>query len=67
MVQPKPSRPPRRASPAPGQRRIEVLVQDVHAPAFRLEAQRQAAAVAASRQAQDDQDFIGAVSSDAEE
>jgi hypothetical protein len=42
------------------------VVPDVRAPAFRIEAQRQAAAVAASRQAQDDQDFIDAISSDAE-
>ncbi len=61
MSQPKPSRPPRRANPGPGQRRIEILVPDVRAPAFRREAQRQAEAVAASRQAQDDQDFIDAV------
>ncbi|MGX7707947.1 antitoxin MazE-like protein [Methylobacterium sp. Gmos1] len=66
MSQSKPSRPLRRADPGPGQRRIEILVPDVRAPAFRHEAQRQAAAVAASRQARDDQDFIDAVSADPE-
>ncbi|WP_093567513.1 antitoxin MazE-like protein [Methylobacterium sp. 174MFSha1.1] len=66
MSHPKPSRPPRRASPGPDQRRLEILVPDVRAPAFRHEAQRQAAAVAASRQARDDQDFIDAISADPE-
>lgn len=63
MSQPKPSRSPRRTNPGPGRRRIEILVPDVRAPVFRREAQRQAEAVAASRQAQDDQDFIDDISS----
>lgn len=62
MSQPKPSRPPRRANPGQGLRRIEIIVPDVRTPAFLHEAQRQAAAVAASRQAQDDQNFIEATS-----
>lgn len=66
MSQPKPSRPPRRTNPGPDRRRIEILVPDVRTPAFRREAQRQAEAVAASRQAQDDQDFIDTISTDLE-
>ncbi|QRE76001.1 antitoxin MazE-like protein [Methylobacterium aquaticum] len=66
MSQPKPSRPPGRTNPGPDRRRIEILVPDVRTPAFRREAQRQAEAVAASRQAQDDQDFIDTISTDLE-
>ncbi len=61
MSQPTPSRPPRRANPGPGRRRIGVLVPDMRAPTFRRDAQQHAEAVAASGQAQDDQDFIDAV------
>ena len=45
-----------------GLRPIQIWVPDVHAPAFRSEAHRQSLAVAASRQAHDDQAFIDAVS-----
>ncbi|MFC3228323.1 antitoxin MazE family protein [Marinibaculum pumilum] len=47
---------------AQGLRPIQIWVPDVRAPSFRTEAHRQAAAVAASSQAQDDQAFIDAVS-----
>ena len=47
---------------ARGLRPIQIWVPDVHAPAFRSEAHRQSAAVAASVHAADDQAFIDAVS-----
>jgi hypothetical protein len=45
-----------------GLRPIQIWVPDVRAPAFRSEAHRQSAAVAASPHAFDDQAFIDAVS-----
>ena len=45
-----------------GLRPIQIWVPDVHAPGFRSEAHRQSLAVAASRQAHDDQAFIDAAS-----
>jgi hypothetical protein len=45
-----------------GLRPIQIWVPDVRAPAFRLEAHRQSAAVAASAHAPEDQAFIDAVS-----
>ena len=44
-----------------GLRPIQIWVPDVRSPAFRSEAQRQSAAVAASAHARDDQAFIDAV------
>jgi hypothetical protein len=46
---------------AQGLRPIQIWVPDVRAPAFRSEAHRQSAAVAASAEARDDQGFIDAV------
>ena len=45
-----------------GLRPIQIWVPDVHSPAFRSEAHRQSAAIAASAHALDDQAFIDAVS-----
>lgn len=47
---------------AQGLRPIQIWVPDVRAASFRAEAHRQSQAVASSRQAQDDQSFIDAVS-----
>jgi len=47
---------------AQGLRPIQIWVPDVRSPAFRAEARRQSAAVAASEQAADDQAFIDAIS-----
>lgn len=44
-----------------GLRPLQIWVPDVHAPAFRAEAQRQSAAVAASAHGADDQAFIDAI------
>ena len=45
-----------------GLRPIQIWVPDVRSPAFRSEAHRQSVAIAASRQANDDQAFIDALS-----
>ena len=45
-----------------GLRPIQVWVPDVRSPAFRSEAHRQSAAIAASAHAADDQAFIDAIS-----
>ena len=45
-----------------GLRPIQIWVPDVRSPAFRSEAHRQSAAIAASARAVDDQAFIDAVS-----
>ena len=45
-----------------GLRPVQFWVPDVRTPAFRAEAQRQAALVAASEQEADDQAFVDAVS-----
>jgi hypothetical protein len=45
-----------------GLRPIQIWVPDVRSPAFRCEAHRQSAAIAASAHARDDQAFIDAVS-----
>ncbi len=45
-----------------GLRPIQIWVPDVRSPAFRSEAHRQSAAVAASAHAREDQAFIDAVS-----
>ncbi|MFY9640340.1 MAG: antitoxin MazE family protein [Rhodomicrobium sp.] len=45
-----------------GLRPIQIWVPDVRSPAFRSEAHRQSAAVAASSRAADDQAFIDAIS-----
>jgi hypothetical protein len=45
-----------------GLRPIQIWVPDVRSPAFAAEARRQSRAVARSRQAREDQDFIDAVS-----
>ncbi len=45
-----------------GLRPIQIWVPDVRSPAFRTEAHRQSAAIAASAHAFDDQAFIDAVS-----
>jgi len=45
-----------------GLRPIQIWVPDVRAPSFRSEAHRQAAAVAASSHAHEDQAFIDAIS-----
>jgi hypothetical protein len=45
-----------------GLRPIQIWVPDVRSPAFRSEAHRQAAAVAASSQGKEDQAFIDAIS-----
>jgi len=47
---------------AQGLRPIQIWVPDVRSPAFRSEAHRQSAAIAASARAMDDQAFIDAVS-----
>jgi hypothetical protein len=47
---------------AQGLRPIQIWVPDVRAPSFRSEAHRQSLAVAASRQAREDQAFIDAIS-----
>jgi hypothetical protein len=54
----------RRRLRAQGLRPVQIWVPDVRSPAFAREAHRQAAAVAASRHAHDDQAFIDAVSLD---
>jgi len=54
----------RRRLRAQGLRPVQIWVPDVRSPEFRSEAHRQAAAVAASRHAEDDQAFIDAVSLD---
>lgn len=51
---------------ARGMRPIQMWVADVRAPAFAAEAHRQAAAVASSDHAADDQAFIDALSLDDE-
>ena len=51
---------------AQGMRPIQMWVPDVRAPGFAAEAHRQAAAVAASDHAADDQAFIDALSLDEE-
>ena len=52
----------RRRLRAQGLRPVQIWVPDVRSPEFASEAHRQAAAVAASQQASDDQAFIDAVS-----
>jgi hypothetical protein len=47
---------------AQGLRPIQIWVPDIRAPSFRSEAHRQSLAVAASTRAEEDQDFIDAVS-----
>jgi len=54
----------RRRMRARGMRPIQMWVADVRAPDFAAEAHRQAAAVAASDYAADDQAFIDAISLD---
>ena len=54
----------RRRMRAQGMRPIQLWVADVRAPGFEAEAHRQAAAVAASDHAADDQAFIDALSLD---
>jgi hypothetical protein len=54
----------RRRLRAQGLRPVQIWVPDVRSPEFASEAHRQAAAVAASRHARDDQAFIDAVSLD---
>ena len=49
---------------AQGMRPIQIWVADVRSPGFAAEAHRQAAAVAASKHATDDQAFIDALSFD---
>ena len=49
---------------AQGMRPIQIWVADVRSPTFAVEASRQAAAVAASEHAHDDQAFIDAISVD---
>ena len=44
-----------------GLRPIQIWVPDVRSPAFKAEAHRQSAAVAASAHANEDQDFIEAI------
>jgi DNA-binding LacI/PurR family transcriptional regulator len=51
---------------AQGMRPIQIWVADVRSPDFATEAHRQAAAVAASKHAADDQAFIDAISIDDE-
>lgn len=45
-----------------GLRPIQIWVPDVHAPEFVAEAHRQSAAIAASEQEAEDQDFVDAIS-----
>jgi hypothetical protein len=52
---------------AQGLRPLQIWVPDVAAPAFVAEAHRQSRAVATSRAASDDQDFVDAISDWAEE
>jgi hypothetical protein len=52
----------RRRLRAQGLRPVQIWVPDVRSPEFASEAHRQAAAVAASRHASDDQAFIDAIS-----
>lgn len=61
---PKRSKPSRERSRARRERlrRIEFWLPDVGSPAFAAEAHRQSLAVARSRQARADQDFIDAIS-----
>jgi hypothetical protein len=47
---------------AKGMRLLQIWVPDVRSAAFRKEAHRQSALVAASSQEQDDQDFIDSIS-----
>ena len=54
----------RRRLRAQGLRPVQIWVPDVRSPEFTREAHRQAAAVAASRHAVDDQAFIDAISLD---
>lgn len=54
----------RRRLRAQGLRPVQIWVPDVRSPEFTSEAHRQAAAVAASRHATDDQAFIDSVSLD---
>jgi hypothetical protein len=54
----------RRRLRAQGLRPVQIWVPDVRSPEFTREAHRQAAAVAASRHAADDQAFIDAISLD---
>lgn len=54
----------RRRLRAQGLRPVQIWVPDVRSPEFTGEAHRQAAAVAASEHAADDQAFIDALSSD---
>lgn len=54
----------RRRLRAQGLRPVQIWVPDVRSPEFKDEAHRQSAAVAASKQAADDQAFIDAVSLD---
>lgn len=54
----------RRRLRAQGLRPVQIWVPDVRSPEFTREAHRQAAAVAASVRAQDDQAFIDAISLD---
>jgi DNA-binding LacI/PurR family transcriptional regulator len=54
----------RRRLRAQGLRPVQIWVPDVRSPEFASEAHRQAAAVAVSRHARDDQAFIDAVSLD---
>lgn len=46
-----------------GMRSIQMWIDDVHAPGFAQEAQRQSTAVATSQMADDDQAFIDALTS----
>jgi hypothetical protein len=54
----------RRRLRAQGLRPVQIWVPDIRSPEFAREAHRQAAAVAASGQAKDDQAFIDAISLD---
>lgn len=54
----------RRRLRAQGLRPVQIWVPDVRSPEFTREAHRQAASVAVSRRAQDDQGFIDALSLD---
>lgn len=56
----------RRRLRAQGLRPVQIWVPDVRSPEFPREAHRQSAAVAGSRHAQDDQEFIDAISLDDE-
>lgn len=54
----------RRRLRAQGLRPVQIWVPDVRSPEFASEARRQAAAVAASEHAEDDQAFIDTLSTD---